>query len=155
MSDNPTQKPGETDKSFPSTAAYLEFLSTKVMESHSLQDMSILRDYLAPDFEMVDETIHNCPVPPSNNLEDHLRNTEIFKREHPEWKVYVCNVNCNMVKGANTAEVWMTLRGCDDPGVSMFNRESVSVLHWRRRREDGVWVCYRHRGIRGGGDFFS
>ncbi|WPV35215.1 hypothetical protein CLAFUW7_08894 [Fulvia fulva] len=149
-----TQKPKVTDKSFSSTAAYLEYLSTTVMESHALTDMSILRDYLAPDFEMVDETIHNCPVPPSSNLEDHLRNTAIFKKQNPGWRVFICNVNRSMVKGANTAEVWMTCRGCDNPDDSMFNRESVSVLHWRRRREDGGWVCYRHSGIRGGGDFF-
>ena len=143
-----------TKRSFGSTREYLEWLSVVVMEAHTSSDSEhamMLQQHLAADFEMVNASIHECPLPPSAGLEQHLQQTDQFKKDHPGWKVYATNVNANLTKGSNTAEVWMTMRGCETEDLS-FNRESVSILHWRRRSSDGVWTCYRHTGIRGPGD---
>lgn len=145
----------EQAKSFNSTAAYLEWLSIQIMEGHTSNNKtseSYLRQHLAPDFEMVNETVHECPLLPATNLEDHLLQTKRFKAEHPYWKVECTNVTAKFTKGSNNAEVWVTMRGCDTGGDLMFNRESVSWLHWRKSVSNGVWLCYRHSGMRGGGD---
>ena len=141
-------------KTIDPTAAYLEQLSALVMERHTTGDDSPLRALLSEDFEMVNDTIHECPLPSAANLEEHLENVEALKRASPDWKVYVTNLTANMDK-SDHAVVWLTARGCDSAHDPMFNRESVSILNWRKRKGDGVWVCYRHRSIRGGGDFYT
>ncbi|KAI5363663.1 hypothetical protein Slin15195_G093160 [Septoria linicola] len=146
--------PNETTKKpFKSVEACLEWLSITIMEAHTSNDGgdAILLQHVASDFEMVNASVHECPLPPAANLEEHLQQTEQFKRENPGWKVHATNVSVCLNKGSSSAEVWLTMRGCDTDDVS-FNRESVSILHWRRRTSDGVWVCYRHVGMRGPGD---
>ncbi|KAF2206757.1 hypothetical protein CERZMDRAFT_89063 [Cercospora zeae-maydis SCOH1-5] len=140
-------------KNFSSTSEYLEWLSVAVMEAHTTNNGidPILFQHIASDFEMVNASVHECPLPPAGNLAEHLQQMVQFRKDNPGWKVHATNVSVSLVKGSNSAEVWLTMRGCDADDIS-FNRESVSILHWRRRSTDGVWVCYRHTGIRGPGD---
>ena len=58
-----------------STKALLEQLSILVTEAHgSLYDLAIIREHYSDDFEAANETIHECPMPGTRNLEEHLRN---------------------------------------------------------------------------------
>ncbi|GIZ49044.1 hypothetical protein CKM354_001208400 [Cercospora kikuchii] len=149
-----TSSPYEpTNKKFSSTSDYLEWLSIAVMEAHTTSHGfdPILFQHVASDFEMVNASVHECPLPPAANLAEHLQQIVQFRKDNPGWKVNATNVSVSLLKGSNSAEVWLTMRGCDADDIT-FNRESVSILHWRRRSNDGVWVCYRHTGIRGPGD---
>lgn len=146
------------------------------MEALTSSSEAVILEHLSPDFEMVrhhdllrtrgniavtktqvtacEDLPVSCPVNPSDGLEQHLKNTALFKQRFPKWTVEVSHARCTMTKGSNTAEVWLSCRGLHTPESQMFNRETVHVLYWRRSKSQGNWCCYRHQGIGGGGDFF-
>ena len=79
--------------------------------------------------------------------------TSLRRKLFPGWKINTWDITANLTKGSSTAEVWVSVRGNDDQERPVFNRESVSILYWRKRRADGRWICYQHSAIRGSGDF--
>ena len=54
-------------------------------------------------------------------------------RQNPGWKVMVCNVTAVLTKGSDSAEFWLTVKGNNNPHNCHLNRESVSILYWRKR----------------------
>ena len=140
---------------FKSTTEYIEYLSSAMMEAHNTLDEAFLRRHLTSDFVMVNDTIHECPLPACSDLETHLDNVKDWKRNHPDFHIRVISISADLVKGSDHASSWVTIRGSKSPRSPTLNRESISLLYWRKRRSDGVWVCYRHNGMRGGGDFFE
>lgn len=159
--------PNPGPSSTAATAAHLEILSTNIMEAHGHicqpSSRALLHQHCSPDFEMAFTNPHEGPLPYASSLESHISNIFAFKREHPDMCIIVENSTAT-VQG-EFATVWLTIRGCsirkkgkagvvDAANEQLYNRESIAILYWRRRESDGEWICYRHEGIRGGGDMF-
>ncbi|CZT14243.1 uncharacterized protein RCC_00218 [Ramularia collo-cygni] len=140
-----------------STAAYLEHISTAIIEALTSCDDAVILNHLSPDFEMItacEELPVSCPTKSAASLEQHLQNMAWFRKQFPKWTLEVSNARCNMTKGSSTAEVWLSCQGLRTPESQMFNRETVHVVYWRRSKTQGNWVCYRHQALGGGGNFF-
>ncbi|EGP92695.1 uncharacterized protein MYCGRDRAFT_88762 [Zymoseptoria tritici IPO323] len=96
------------------TAAYLEDLSTKIMENMTTGD-GIL-EYLSEDFEVVHE------------VERHLETMRALKKRWPNWVTKVNDASASLVKGSNTADVWCFSEGVGTPDNQWFIREFRSIL---------------------------
>lgn len=140
---------------------YLENLSARILlawdSSQGSEGLDFVRRFLTPDFEMAwsASTFFDAPFPYTNNREDHLKNAAALKKANPLWRVDAHSFSADVDYARGTAIVWFTSGATGDPGNGdewTTNRESVSQLFWRRRKTDGEWECYRHCGIRGGGD---
>ena len=161
------------------TISYLETLSSRLMEAHGPihhpSAESVLRNHCSPDFEIV-FTNSDGPLPPAKNLDTHIANLQALKRKHPDLCIMAQNPTAELNKNGVDAVVWLTVRGCSvrtkEPAISagaapggdyasiaandqLYNRESIAYLSWRKRTTDGKWICYRHVGLRGGGDMFT
>ena len=70
---------GETASKSRTTAAHLEDLTRRLLVAHTSGNVDSLTDLLSTDFEMIDNSLHNCPVPQSRNREQHIKQVLAFK----------------------------------------------------------------------------
>ncbi|SMR43624.1 unnamed protein product [Zymoseptoria tritici ST99CH_3D1] len=117
------------------TAAYLEDLSTKIMENMTTGD-GIL-EYLSEDFEVVHEVERNTRPTHfqtnSSNLQQHLETMRALKKRWPNWVTKVNDASASLVKGSNTADVWCFSEGVGTPDNQWFIREPGSdQIHTER-----------------------
>jgi hypothetical protein len=140
------------------TARYLEELSVTLMLAHNRItepiEQQLLRAHMDPSFVMLDTSIHDCPIPSTSSLEDHMQNMVHFYKTHPSFEIKVENVTAQVDKDGDHAIIWMTEPGVSSQEERTFNRESVSRLYFRKRERDGKWIWYKHMSVRGSGDFF-
>ncbi|KAK4505197.1 hypothetical protein PRZ48_003160 [Zasmidium cellare] len=154
------------------TTSYLLLLTAALMESQSASDpgaVSVVQDHASPDLEMVAESVHECLFVQTRTLEEHLQSLRMLKKVNPAWRVDPFNFTVDLQEGGREAIVWLTSRGTssvggemdDDEGIAKgrwgSGRESVSIVFWRKEPRDGkgVWIMYKHVGIRGpGGGLF-
>ncbi|KAF2167584.1 hypothetical protein M409DRAFT_54176 [Zasmidium cellare ATCC 36951] len=145
---------------FKETKTLLEQLTREIMEAHSSPDPNaydIIRRWCTADFMMENSSLHECVVPFADNLETHLQNVDVLKVKNPGLRLNVSNVAAILDDYTREITVWYTSGASGGPDSEWnSNRESVGVLHWRRRTsEDNTatcWECYRHSCIRGGAD---
>ncbi|KAK3626179.1 hypothetical protein LTR56_019967 [Elasticomyces elasticus] len=139
-------------------ARYLEDLTCKIMHAHNYLKnpfyADLVRQHTAQDLIMHDANVHDCPIPPSVDIETHISNVINLLDAHPCFEFVPTNVTAHVDRATNHAVVWVTEPGVGSEKERMFNRESVSRLHFRRRMDDGAWIFYKHMSIRGGGDFW-
>jgi len=140
------------------TARYLEDLAIRLMLAHNKlddpQSKDLIRLHMDPHFQMVDDSPHNCPFPPSNNLDTHLHNVAQHYKTHPDFEIRIHNVTAQVDEDGRHAIVWLTEAGAGSLDNKMFNRESVSRLYFRWRKRDRKWSWYKHNCVRGSGNFF-
>lgn len=141
------------------TAAYLEWLASQLMEAHNSlphpDAVAFLHAHCDPHVTMLNASAHECPLPPSESVDHLIANFLELKRERPGFEVVTENATAQVDEMRERAVVWVTTRGSRMNEDRVFNRESVSLLHFYKREADGVWVWYKHVSIRGGGDFFA
>lgn len=109
-------------------------------------------DWTHPDFnELISEDYRSYleyqSTPYACGRKTYIANYRAFVEANPAyWIEPICTV-ADVRDDNSTAVVWMLLRVSGHPrGVQ---RESVTVVHWRRRR--GKWQAYKQTGIRGAG----
>lgn len=140
------------------TESFLEALSAAFMEAHSLDSpmaYDLIRTHAASDFEMANASLHECAFPHTATLTDHIASVEAMRRENPEWRIAAYNYTAQVDPGSRHAIVWFTSKGTGGPTGRSTNRESVSMLFWRKRKPDGAWEAYKHMCLRGPGNTFD
>jgi hypothetical protein len=136
------------------TAAYLEEVATKILEAHNTFDdpdsIQFIRDHTSEGLEILQgTTAHEGPVSPCESLDEYISNMRALKEVYPAFHVFVGTVSAQVGKDGTHAVVWAMTAGSrmrDDKG---FNRESVSLMYFKRRTRDGVWLWYKHNSLRG------
>jgi hypothetical protein len=140
------------------TKNYLEDLSVALMLAHNRVNepagQELMKAHMDPSFIMLDTSVHECPIPSTENLDNHLSNMEQFYTTHPSFEIKVENVTAQVDRDGTHAIVWLTEPGVSSQEEMSFNRESVSRMYFRRREKDGRWVWYKHTALRGSGDLF-
>lgn len=113
--------------------------------------------HMSPHFAMYNSGGHECVLPHVQTRRQQLENIIALRKVHPEWKLRIYHLSAVVERGGEEGSVLYTSLGEGGPGSEVFNRqqEMVGRLSWRRRGQDGVWECFMHEGIRGGGDFYS
>lgn len=140
------------------TESFLETLSAAFMEAHSLDSpmaYDLIQTHAASDFEMANGSLHECAFPHSASLTDHIAGVEAMRRQNPEWRIAAYNYTARLDPGNRHAIVWFTSKGTGGPTGRSTNRESVSMLFWRKRKSDGAWEAYKHMCLRGPGNTFD
>lgn len=115
----------------------------------------IIRLYMAPDFTNQAQSFHENPFPYTRNLEDHIKTLDALRRANPAWRTDCFNFTASVHYDSGHAVVWFTSGASGHPGNIgdwSTNRESVSKMYWRRKKDDaGPWECYSHECVRGPG----
>lgn len=124
------------------TAETLEQLTTSFFEIFCNQDFSNpLLEYASPKFQ----AYFGWNESETRNLEEHIAFHKLMAQKNPGWVYEVLAVSADVDEEKGVASVWATLRVTGHP--VKIQRESVTILWWRRRR--GVWRAYKQFGIRG------
>jgi hypothetical protein len=135
---------------------YLEDASTRIVASHntiaSPSTQAYLHGIAAPDFQMIDDSIHECPLPASTGISQLISDLVALRTAYPDFFITVESA-CAEIKG-RFAVVWVTTKSHAEASgnpLAALNREAVCVLSFRRRSMASNWVWYKHQSIRGGG----
>lgn len=117
---------------------------------------AFLQKHMAFHFCMYNSGGHESVLPHVQSRGQQIDNILALRKVHPEWKLAIYHLSAVVEKGAEEGVVLYTSRSQGGP-EDEFNphQEMVGRFSWRKRVDDGVWECYRHEGIRGGGDFYS
>lgn len=140
-----------------STSEHLAQISGAIIEAHMASDFAVpgsaawqlIHAYLDEDFVMVNAAVHECPIPSARSLAEHTKNVKAFKRQNPHWSIQCYNPTAMIQRGSEHGAVLLTVRESGCEGKTVFSRDSVSMMHWKRN-SNGAWICYRHSALRGG-----
>ncbi|KAF2160153.1 hypothetical protein M409DRAFT_29448 [Zasmidium cellare ATCC 36951] len=118
---------------------------------------AFLDKHMSPHFAMYNSGGHECILPHVQSRQQQLDNILALRKAHPEWKLRIFHLSAVVESGGEAGWVLYTSLGEGGPPDEEFNaqQEMVGRFSWRRRVGDGVWECFMHEGIRGGGDFYS
>lgn len=128
----------------PSTKCYLEQLNARMVGRVSDHDWTHtdFQDFMDPDYKAY---LEYNDIPMSKNRDEYLENFKSFTNAYPDYSIGIHSINADVDDKHGKAKVWLFLRVYGHPKDLV--RESVTVVHWRRKK--GKWVCYKQNGIRG------
>lgn len=118
---------------------------------------AFLDKHMSPYFAMYNSGGHECVLPHVQTRQQQIDNILALRKVHPEWKLRIYHLSAVVERNGEEGAVLYTSLSEGGPPSEEFNRqqEMVGKFSWKKRARDGVWECFMHEGIRGGGDFYS
>lgn len=142
-------------------AYHLQILSQALVQAlsdiPSRSAYAFLDKHMSPHFTMYNSGGHEGVLPDVQTRQQQLDNVLALRKAHPEWRLRIYHLTAVVERNGEEGAVLYTSLTDGGPPDEEFNRqqEMVGKFSWKKRAKDGVWECFMHEGIRGGGDFYS
>lgn len=139
------------------TAYLLKQLSMGLIEAQNMmpaqEGIAFLQKHMSSDWIFTNEEGRECALPAVVSRKHQMDNLLALKQSWPEWRLEIFQIAACVDADPNFGISHYSGRS-NGRGPEDFNsnRELVGILYWRRK-DNGIWECYRNEGLRGPADF--